>query len=246
MRKWTVLFALFPLCVSGQYNYREDTACYSSQFIAVPNDSVHSAIFDTTASKDLFSVIYTLNRKHLLEIDRTDDILMSCCVYEDDINYSLHKDSTQHLFYDLEMNWDVRAYQFIHYAGHDNPLIDWETGEEYIEEVDTVLIAFPYLKELIVHESLDDLDEYGYQKEEYDYEGYLVEYKPVVYELSISAVEYGDPVTLFRVNYSTLLYAMKKAGMNPNDYPWFEMLDKKGYKGFRYKQVPCDNRVNRE
>lgn len=251
MRHIFVFLLLIPLSSFSQYHYKADTSCYSSQHIAVPNDSTHQSLFNSGNKLDLFNTVYYLNRKHLLDIYAEKDIIASCCIelFFTDYKSQLAKDSSQHIFRDYEMQWDVEVYGFLNHAAYREPLLD--ENYEYVErideqgnislvypDIDTTYFGFVSIPEIRIVER-------RYSQEEYLYEhGDEAEMK--IERFGFTAFDYSGRPELFWVDFNLFISALWKSDLKTEDLPWYEMMVNRTYDGFRYKQTACNDNIDRD
>ena len=247
MRRGFLFLLLIPVTSFSQYNYKADTSCYSSQYIAIPNDSIHRVLFDTTHQMDLFHTVYYLNRKHLLDVYAEEDFIASCCVgLFTDYRLNLSADSTQHIFHDYEMLWDVEIYGFLNNAAYREPLRN--ENYEYIEivdaqgnyswtypEIDTTYFGFVSIPEIRIEERMITEDDFDW----FDETGMRID------RFGFTAFDYSARPELFWVDFDLFRIALEKSDLKKENLPWYDMLFNRSYGGFRYRQTACDDAYDR-
>ena len=237
MRGLLIFLLLIPLSSFSQYHYKADTSCYSSQHIAFKNDSIHRSFFSTENGMDLFQTVYYLNRKRLLDVSAENDFIASCCVEMfTDYKSALIADSTKHVFFDLEMNWDVYIYGFLDLYGNRRRSLDEFYGNiEYSDPsfFDTTYFGFVSIPEIRIEEKMLTEDDYRY--EVFGETGMRIE------QFGFTAFDYSGSPELFWVNFDQFISALKRSDLKTEYLPWYDMLVNRKYGGFRYKQTPCDD-----
>ncbi len=241
MRGLFIFLLLIPLSSFSQYHYKADTSCYSSQHIAFKNDSIHRPFFSTETGMDLFQTVYYLNRKRLLDVSAENDFIASCCVeLFTDYKSALIADSTKHVFFDVEMNWDVHIYGFLDLYGSKQWARDaFYENIEYSEPPisDTTYFGFVSIPEIRIEEKTITEDDYRY--EIFGETGMKIE------QFGFTAFDYSGRPEMFWVNFDLFISALERSDLKTEDLPWYDMLINRKYGGFRYKQTPCDDDTRR-
>lgn len=246
------------ICMTGsiafcQHNFREDTTCFRSQWIAVPNDSAHSFFFSSDDQKDLFSVIYQLNRAEKLSIYNAESFSNSCCFDNYVAERNALKDDSIRKYYDIEMGWYVTYTAFLSSFSHNQTdengeyiyYVDSLTGEEKVLRTrpDIVNFGINTIVEMRIHEKKNKFIE----KDPYDYSSDYEEDPEAmsIVEISFAAYDFVRTKEMFTIDFDLFMLFLQGSDIDYENLPWYRMLMDKTYKGFRYSQSSCYDYVVR-
>lgn len=239
--KTIVLISLFiPLFLGAQYRYFEDTSCYTNQFVAasieqfspVPSPIREFAEIQERDTSDLFGLVYYLNRERLLPInnwnltsfpDHLDQKRIAKLLNNERFQHTLKRDTSavSHYFYRFYSNNDVRLKNTY------GTIIE-ANGNEQSYENDTIDYCFIWLEELRIHFIRNEAG------------------RNVIKSIGFVALDqYASDVELFWVDFDELIETLLQAGINPSGQFWYKQLLSGDFKGFRYKQDPCDSNMAR-
>lgn len=241
MRLVSLLFIYFlSLNANAQWNYREDTLCYSTQKIVVPYFDLHDGlVVDFDQKNDLFHYVYLMNREQHLEINTIQETERPILPYMDEIERGLHNVEPLHKYFDYEMNKYVYAYELIIYP--DILYDEWgepisrynDSGElEYVwGNSDSIIYTFYSISDVIL----------TYYKSE-NWEGELEETR---YLSFVMTGVYGDKRKIFTISFDKFMKKMSEYLINKRvNLPWYQKLVDDTFKAYRFYQIPCGSEIS--
>lgn len=219
----------------AQWNFREDTACYRIQEIAIPYSALHDQEFVSHGQKsDLFYYVYLLNRENKLGIDTIHSTDLPILPYMEDIEKGLNKSEPMHEYFDLEMNMDVFAYKLVLYPdmlfdefGEPITQVNGSGNLEYVwGKTDSIICTFYSISDVILT-----------SQKYIDWDGELSESKTLTF---IMLNAFGDKRKILSISYEEFMKKMSDYLINKRiNLPWYEKLVNDTFKGYRYFHIPC-------
>jgi hypothetical protein len=236
-------FLALPIKVNSQYWYKQDTTCYSSQYVAVeigelspvPAWLKDSLAHETRDSTDFFDLVHELNREGLLNVYNWNRFIKPKQTPEE-VNLLLENSRDIHSIDNPEFYFPFYFYRFI---AHNNFMTSNDEGSQQENELmneitplkDTLDFFFVRLDEVRILEAFDLEDRSK---------------KPEILMLGFVGIDPSENYQeLFWIDYKELLDAIQIKGLNAKEFYWYKILNARNYKGFRYKQNPCDKFINR-
>lgn len=227
--------------VSAQYWYRADTTCYSDMYVAaaisefspIPSPLKANIEIQERDTSDLFELLYELNREKLLPIYDWPVTTIPSTINEKEVHKLLESAPNVHSILDPEFPYTHYFYRF--HSNLDVTMFN-ELGDP-IYDADGQIITFPNDTVDLYFLQLTELRIHYLRTEDNAYR---------IHRIGLVGLDqYESNVELFWVRYDELLLALQVKGIRAEDQFWYNRLKQDDFKGFRYKQEPCDQYFSR-